>query len=220
MRVRPGFKLHTDVDSLAAWAEVSSDSISVVPQEEPNTWLSLRPVLRHSREGTKEVVWMREGLVPSYALDHQDANRRAEAHAEAMTCNPRFRSAFRRRRCVVPAQVLYEVRHLSPGITQPCSFSLLTGRIFGLAAVWQTWTDSDGHCVESFAVVTVLVTPLLRGIFQRMPVVFTEPVDCERWLHIDGSRNGPVDLIRPLWPANLSDWSMTPGDVEFSSDLG
>ncbi len=137
-----------------------------------------------------------------------------EAHAEAMTCDSCFRSAFRRRRCIVPAQILHEVRHLSPGVVHPCSFAPESGEIFGIAAVWENWVNDQGHAVESFAIVTALVTPLLRSLFGRMPVVLQSPEEQERWLSIEQQELAPVDLLRPLSPHQLRAWKMTPESVK------
>ncbi len=179
----------------------------------------LHPVLRLSAStGTRELVWMREGLIPSYACDDRDAEQRSEAHAEEMNCDSCFRSAFRRRRCLIPADVLNERRHLSAGIEHPCSFALESGGIFGIAGVWETWANDQGHAVESFAIVTSLVTPALRSLFDRMPVVFTDRKEQDQWLHTARHEEPPVNLLRPLSMSRLREWKMTPGPVDVQMD--
>ncbi len=178
----------------------------------------LHPVLRlSSATHNREFVWMREGLIPSYACDDRGAEQRSEAHAESMTCDSCFRSAFRRRRCLIPADVLHESRHLASGINQPCSFSLESGEIFGIAGVWETWTNDQGHTVESFAIVTALVTPVLRTLFDRMPVVLTNRKEQEQWLYAT-KEEPPVDLLHPISASDLRAWHMTPGAVSVQFD--
>ena len=205
------FELYTDSKGLAAWAHTQ---VPLPNQESASPGRRLRPVLRASVEGVRNISWMREGLIPSYACDDHDAARRVEAHAEAMTCDSCFRGAFRRRRCIVPAQVLHEVRHLSAGIVQPCSFALETEEIFGIAAVWETWINDEGHAIESFAIVTTLVAPLLRSLFERMPIVLQSHEEQMRWLSIESSKPGPVDLLKPLSLEQLRYWKMTPDAVD------
>lgn len=210
------FHMRYDWDQLVEWAGVNPTSLPPMPTKEILKSGRFHPVLRVSKATSKrEFVWMREGLVPSYACDESGADERLEAHAEAMTCDSCFRSAFRRRRCIVPANSLLERRHLSGAIEQPCSFQLESGDLFGIAAVWETWTNDQGHTVESFAIVTALVIPALRTLFDRMPVVFTDRRDQERWLQVSADHeHPPLELMHPLSVSQLRGWRMTPGDVD------
>jgi putative SOS response-associated peptidase YedK len=216
------FELKEDFRHLAAWAGIDATK-ATVPSIKPLASLEngvhrrrSHPVVRISPVTKKrEIVWMREGLIPSYAGDERGADERAEAHAEAMNCDSCFRSAFRRRRCFIPANVLHENRHLSSEIEQPCSFALESGGLFAMAGVWETWTNDQGHAVESFAMITALVTPVLRTLFHRMPVVLSDPEDRDRWLRpAKDEEHLPVDLMQPLSSARLREWKMMPGPVD------
>jgi putative SOS response-associated peptidase YedK len=213
------FELETNATALATWADVH-DSRQYQPYLD-NLPLHGRlvPVLRMGvLSGEREIAWMREGLIPSYACDERGAEQRVEAHAESMTCDACFRSAFRRRRCIVPATVLHEQRPLR-GIERPCSFALESGDIFGIAAVWETWTNDQGHEVESFAMITARVTPLLSTLFERLPVILDGPKEYDRWLHVHKNDDPPLDLLRPLSPGLLRHWKMMPGPVNLHLDL-
>ena len=167
----PRFILDTDVDTLGQWAGIPPFSLVAVGFHPQPRFVGMQAVLRRNAAGKREMVWMREGLVPSYAYDDHGAEQRTEAHVEALNCDSCFRSAFRRRRCIVPATLLQEERHLGQQIEQPCTLVLDSGNIFGIAAVWETWINDQGHSVESFAIVTSLVMPSLRSLFDRMPVI-------------------------------------------------
>ena len=209
------FHLEQDWQRLSAWAGVPLDTLLAKgPQHELHE-LPLHPVLRRAAvSGRRELTWMREGFIPSYACDERGAEQRSEAQAETLTCDSCFRGAFRRRRCLVPATVLNETRHLASGIQQPCAFRLESGAIFGIAGVWETWTNDQGHAIESFAVVTTLVTPVLQTLFDRMPVILTDQKEQERWLHSTSHEEQPVDLLKPLSTSELRVWNMIPGAVE------
>jgi putative SOS response-associated peptidase YedK len=218
----PRFEMHEDWAHLSAWAGVDSTRATIASIESTASLKGhggrskFHPVLRNSpATGRREIVWMREGLIPSYACDDRGAEQRSEAHAEAMTCDSCFRSAFLRRRCLIPATVLNEQRHLGTDIEQPCSFALESGKLFAIAGVWETWTNDQGHAIESFAMVTTLVTPVLRTLFDRMPVVLTDPAEQERWLHTSKEHDQPpVELMRPLSSSQLREWKMMPGPVD------
>jgi putative SOS response-associated peptidase YedK len=210
------FELHDDWAHLTKWAGVAPSSTIVEEFKGHPLDSKFHPVLRLSlRTGEREFVRMREGLIPSYACDERGAEGRSEAHAEAMTCDSCFRSAFRRRRCLIPANVLHERRHLASGIEQPCSFALESGALFAIAGVWETWTNDQGHAIESFAMVTALVTPVLRTLFDRMPVVLMRREDQERWLHASTDHDHPpLELMRPLSVSELREWKLTPGSID------
>ena len=222
----PRFEMQENWADLAAWAGIDSSAATIASIASAaslkghSAGSKFHPVIRLSpATGDREIVWMREGLIPSYACDERGAEKRSEAHAEALTCDSCFRSAFLRRRCIIPASVLNERRHLGTDIEQPCSFALESGKLFAIAGVWETWTNDQGHAIESFAVVTTLVTPVLRTLFDRMPVVLTDAAAQDRWLHTSKEHDQPpVDLMRPLSSAQLRDWKMIPGPVDMQLD--
>ena len=206
--------LRASSTSLAAWAHVEASSLG--HGGSPRVLASRRqyPVLRLNAANQRQMSWMREGLIPSYACDEQGADERDEAHAEALTCDACFRSAFRRRRCIVPATTMYEERHLGEGIDQRCSFALKSGAIFGIAAVWENWVNDQGHTIESFAIVTSLVTSTLRTVYDRLPVVLLGDKEQLRWLTREGANGAPSDLLKPLSVGDLCDWRMIPNEVD------
>ena len=50
------------------------------------------------------------GLVPSWAKDRKTQGRMFNARVESVTDKPAFRSAYAKRRCLVPADGWYEWR--------------------------------------------------------------------------------------------------------------
>ncbi len=215
----PRFQLDISREELAAWGKVSTTSLPEIPFEQRLYSHQHYPVLRASvHPGQHEIAWMREGLIPSYAHDEEGADERATAHAESLTCTSCFRSAFRRRRCLVPATRMFQCRHDPSGLETPCSFALTSGAAFSLAAVWESWQNDDGHAVQTFAVVTSLVAPLLRSIFDRLPVVI-EAADQSRWLRSSTPDAPPLDLLKPLSAAELRAWDLTPCAQQTTAQL-
>ena len=64
----------------------------------------------HHREGDAKPTYarMRWGLVPSWAEDVSIGNRMLNARSEGIETKPSFRSAIKRRRCLVIADGFYE----------------------------------------------------------------------------------------------------------------
>ncbi len=203
------FQLDINEEQLAAWAHTPLRFLPEAPFSGRLYSHRQYPVLRISPLSHEpEICWMREGLIPSYAHDEEGAERRVEAHAESLTCISCYRSAFRRRRCLIPASLINECRHDPTGVEQPCSFSLNSGETFSLAAVWETWLNDEGHEVQTFAVITSMVASVLRPIFDRLPIVIPT-TDHGRWLR-QSIGDLPLDLLKPLSATELRDWKLMP----------
>ena len=204
----PSFELALDEQRLLSWAHVPlrpSDRIL------SGTAFSHRhyPVLRLDLQGQRELVWMRQGLIPAYAHNENGAEEREEAHAESLTCVSCYRSAFRRRRCVIPADHVIDLQHGPQKDGGACSLALASGAIFGLAGVWEVWENDNGHSVETFAVVTTPAVPSMKLIADRMPVVIAE-ADQGRWLYTRDIVQLPLELLKPLSTSQLRDWCLSP----------
>jgi putative SOS response-associated peptidase YedK len=78
------------------------ESLNVAPQ-------TFQPVVRLSDDTReREVVLMRWGLVPFWSKDWKANFSTINARAETVATAPAYREAFRRRRCLVPADGFYE----------------------------------------------------------------------------------------------------------------
>src|SRR4028119_2424766 len=93
--------------------------------------------------GTRRLEMLRWGLVPSWADDPGVWARMITARSETAPEKPSFRSAFRRRRCLIPADGFYEWKRLN-GSKQPYYFRIDGGRPFAFAGPWETW-NKDGE---------------------------------------------------------------------------
>jgi len=205
------FQLHAGRLELASWANIPAHEIPDRCLTEMNDGEKLRHlILRfNAQTNQRELVWMQAGLVPSYAQDDTGADLRIEAHAEVILCASWLGTAFRRRRCLVPAKLLKEHERLSSGTYREYSFAPASNEVFSLAAVWDSWTNHAGHTIETFAVISILTAQLLRPLFKRMPVII-EPQDRDRWLHSSIHDPLPLDVLKPLSVIELRKWKIMP----------
>jgi len=125
----------------------------------------------------------RWGLVPSWAKDAKIGSRLINARAETASEKPSFRSAMRRRRCLVPADGFYEWAG-SKGSKQPYFIGLGDHALFAFAGLWERWTDPQGEVLESCALLTTAAAEPLRALHDRMPVI-VDPVDYRLWMDPD-----------------------------------
>jgi putative SOS response-associated peptidase YedK len=142
------------------------------------------PVVASDRHG-RRIGLMRWGFEPAGALSGRGVwiNARAESVARRAT----FREAFRRRRCLVPADGFYEWRREGRGRI-PYWFHARDRGLFSLAGIWEGRT---------FAILTTDANDDVRAVHDRMPVVVA-PGERAAWMDRDAP---PEILARMLGPA-------------------
>jgi putative SOS response-associated peptidase YedK len=120
------------------------------------------------------------GLVPGWAKEPSIGNRMINARAETAAEKPSFRSAFARRRCLIPADGFYE---WAAGSTpkQPYLISRRDDGLFAFAGLWEDWEGEDGAVVRSCTILTTAANATLSTIHARMPVIL-DPADYAVWL--------------------------------------
>jgi len=127
------------------------------------------------------LVPRRWGLIPGWAKDPKIGNRMINARIETLAEKPAFRTALRKRRCLVPASGFYEWAVRPGGAKQPHHIALPGGSCFAIAGLWESWRDPTGATVESCTLLTTAAIPKLREVHDRMPVIL-DPADFAIWL--------------------------------------
>ena len=164
-------------------------------------------VLAVVNDGQRRGEMMRWGLVPSWAKDIKIGARMINAVSETAASKPAFRSAFRRRRCLVLADGFYEwrpapnkqARNNQEGKKRvPIYFSQKSGEPMAFAGLWESWQSPTGEHIRSCAILTTAANEFMAQIHRRMPVILsaeTEPL----WL--DPLTETPANLEPLLIPA-------------------
>lgn len=132
------------------------------------------------------------GFIPQWAKDEKPRymiNARAETVAE----KPTFRSAFRSRRCLVVADGFYEWKR-SGKLKVPMFIRDTSGRPWGFAAIYETWTPPGGEPVTTCAIITTAANKVMSRVHTRMPVIVHEE-DRTTWL--DPSVED-IDVLLPI----------------------
>lgn len=171
------------VNDLAAW----SPRFNIAPSQAV-------PVLVRNGEAL-EATSFYWGLVPAWAKDRKMQSRLINARAESVAEKPSFRSAFRRRRCLVLANGYYEwVKRNNE--KQPYYIHLQSHRPFAFAGLWEKWLDENGTPYLSCSIITCAANERLTALHQRMPVVLPKSTHAT-WLQSETDRQTLIDLLKP-----------------------
>jgi putative SOS response-associated peptidase YedK len=133
-------------------------------------------------------------LIPSWAKDPSIGFRTINARADSVADKPTFRTAFRKRHCLVPASGFYEWKAVGKK-KMPTLFRPATG-LFGFAGLWESW-PGDGEPLDTFTIITTDANATVTPTHNRMPVII-DPGDYGTWLDAASSTDG--GLLRPYRP--------------------
>jgi putative SOS response-associated peptidase YedK len=122
----------------------------------------------------------RFGLVPHWAGDPRIGSRLLNARAESVAEKPAFRDAYRRHRCLVPADGFYEWKPQGRR-RQPFHVRRRDEQPFAMAGVCDTWHARQPDAIASFAILTTEADALVRPIHDRMPLILA-PGEWSAWL--------------------------------------
>lgn len=143
----------------------------------------------------RELVQLHWGLIPSWAKDPKVAYSTINAKAETAAEKPAFRSAFRKRRCLIPASGFYEWQQQGKQ-KQPMYIRLRDRRPFAFAGLWEHWELKEGESIESCTIVTTDANAFMLPIHNRMPVILASH-DYDRWLDPTVHADSLQALLKP-----------------------
>lgn len=171
------FTLSKEVEELQGRFEFDTNGLSHPPSYNiAPTQMALAVTNGNGRRASR----MRWGLIPPWAKSTSGASRMINARAETVAERPAFRSAFRRRRCLVLADGYYEWQRNGKSRT-PFRITIASGEPFAFAGLWETWRDPTGEPVTSCAIITTSANNLLNPIHDRMPVILPRRLEA-LWL--------------------------------------
>jgi putative SOS response-associated peptidase YedK len=191
------------------WAEINAFLSVIGPARNLRPRYNIAPttqidVLWHSEAGY-ELVPMRWGLVPSWwKKSLSELPSTFNARVETIAEKPMFRSAFKSRRCIVPASGFYEWTG-RPGAKTPHYFTARDGRPLAFAGLWEHWRDPETD--EKIASATIIVGPAndwMRPFHDRMPVILD-------WSEADAWMSGEraAELLQPAPENALQQWTVS-----------
>jgi putative SOS response-associated peptidase YedK len=174
------------------------------------------PIIRAARPGdgtdtSRELLVGQWGLIPWFAKERKLKFPTSNARSEELSAKASYKHPWARgQRCIIPALSFFEPcwetgRHI------PWQFFRADGTPWGLAGLWNTWTDpATGELVESYTLLTINADghPLMGRMHRPDPkrppemqdkrsVVPIEPSDVDTWLHAPLSEAAPLVRLAP-----------------------
>lgn len=145
------------------------------------------------------------GLVPSWAKDRSIQSSTFNARAETLAAKPAFRSAFKARRCLVPADPgFYEWSKSPADLKTPYLFLRSDGEPMAFAGLWEIWRPGpDEPWMRSLTIVTTDAGGDVAPVHSRQPVVLERDL-WQAWLDTDAyDRDELYAMLRPSAPGIL-----------------
>ncbi len=171
---------------------------SAAPEFERYNIAPSQPILavRQAQTGEREATMLKWGLIPHWAKDPTIGNRMINARGETVAEKPSFRTAFKRRRCIIPASGFYEWGPSSAG-KWPYYITPTDGPLLSFAGLWESWRTPEGEALESCTIITTTANATLARIHQRMPVCLPEASYAD-WLDPEATSETCLKLLTPL----------------------
>jgi putative SOS response-associated peptidase YedK len=177
-------------------AEIHNSSVPIqwqpIYNARPGEWL---PIITEEQPRTITTAFW--GFVPHWAT-RPDAKAVINARAETVADKPYFRSSFKNKRCVIPADGFYE--WLPQGrVRVPYYFHRKDEKPFLFAGLYDQLPgqkDKDG-----FVIITTNPNSLVERIHNRMPVMLEDGQE-ELWLN-DKSEKPDIEALLDPYPEKL-----------------
>lgn len=165
-------------------------------------------IIKDQASGERLMKPFHWGLIPSWAKDRKIGTKLINARAETIAEKPSFRSAFMKRRCLVPASGFYEWKKLEHG-KQPYYIRMLDEKPFAFAGLWEQWRGEPEGPVDSCTIITTEPNELLRQLHNRMPVILN-PGDYDDWLDPDNNDKSALQhLLKPYPPGLMTSFPVS-----------
>jgi putative SOS response-associated peptidase YedK len=190
------FDAHTEIADAAP-------NYNVTPTSDVN-------VIVEDENGQRRLDLFYWGLVPSWAESPAVGSRLINARSETAATKPSFRSAFRRKRCIIPVDGFYEwVQVPERRKKQPVYISGREQAPLAFAGVWEMWSQrgvpAEPGVLRSCAILTGPPNELIAPLHDRMPMILPRS-QWSTWLDHD---NEDVELLQSLLvpaPESLLQW--------------
>lgn len=156
-------------------------------------------------DGRRTFQSMRWGLIPSWFKPGNKQYATFNARAETVDKLPTFRTAFKSRRCIIPASGYYEWQTIEGDKPQPWYFTSTQYPIISIAGIWDEWTNPQtGEAIKSCSMIITEPNQFVAEVHDRMPVLLG-PNQFDAWL----SARAGKEVLVPAAEDALRKWPVS-----------
>lgn len=172
-------------------------SWNVAPTQQVRTVLERAPRDEPSAPAARQLRSVRWGLVPAWAKDVKIGNKMINARVETLLAKPAFKSAAKRRRCVIPADGYFEWMKVD-NRKVPMFLHAEDGQPLAMAGLYELRPDPDlpedhpDRWLWTCTVITTTATDTLGHIHDRSPLLIPGGDLLDAWL--DPALDEPDDI--------------------------
>ncbi|MGV8892288.1 MAG: SOS response-associated peptidase [Burkholderiaceae bacterium] len=151
---------------------------------------------------------MKWGLVPAWSKTPSTTYSTFNARLETAAEKPVFRSAFKHRRCLIPASGFYEW-HTEDKHKQPYYFTLASGAEMALAGLWEEWHGADGTILQTCAILVGAANALVEKVHDRMATIVPEQ-HYQDWLNPNEKTDYLLAMLTlPYLADKMQEWKVS-----------
>ncbi len=147
------------------------------------------------QDGGRVALPHKWGLVTSWS-EPRKAGGMINARGETVAEKSAFRSAFKKRRCLVPISGFYEWQLVGPKLKQPWHITRVNRQPMAISGIYEVCDRSDIGHVESCCMITTEPNEVMAQFHDRMPVIL-DRADWDVWLDPQVPPDALQSLIRP-----------------------
>ncbi len=128
----------------------------------------------------RELLPAKWGLINTWTKDAKRAALQINARMETLATLAPFREAFKKRRCLVPADGFFEWLGTKQA-RQPVWFHRPDRGLILFAGLYESWQPAPGQWERTFTIITTRPNGLIEPIHDRMPVILPEEA-LDEWM--------------------------------------
>ncbi|WP_143961674.1 SOS response-associated peptidase [Litoribacter populi] len=167
----------------------------------------LMPVITSdSPQGFSHFYW---GITPEFSKNKPVSQKFINARGETISEKASFKSAFQKRRCIIPADGFYEWKQLGKKSKSPYRFVLENEKPFAFAGIWEEYENEEGENKHTFLIITTEANNMVSDIHDRMPVILTQESE-KIWLNPNTDSEQLKNCLLPFDQALMISYPVSP----------
>ena len=128
---------------------------------------AIRAAKSDNSSNKRELASLKWGLIPSWAKEKSIGARMINARGETVAEKPSFRTAFKKRRCLIIADGFYEWQKIDKKTKQPYYICMKDRMPFAFAGLWEYW-KKEQEPIESCTIITTEANETMQPLHDRM----------------------------------------------------